>query len=676
MATGGTPVYGDGQADPATIPDEATGRARNVRPGARRRAHRLLRTALARDAAARHHTAEELRSAWLAIFAGDATTEPDASNDELAARAMLSTPLRDSGLTARALSALEPYRRGDGRRVADRRPGAPVPPAGRGRRDPAPDHQPDQGVARSASGRPGPPATGRCSPRRLQPTCWSGWWRRPLAVARRDRPARARRRDRARRVRHARPARRHLDDPVTPARATQLLGKLQEAWAADADARGLLDRLADAVTERLAEAGLLVLATAEAVAMIAQELGGTADTTLPDERVAAGLLRLTVERMRALGRADADVSPIVTRRRHGRVVLMATEPYLLDLAEWAGREADTLVAAAGDPATALVPARRVAERMQAAVDAVAGSQVPPALREPTRLAQLGAAVSSRAALSAGGDLHSRDLRQSAALALTFKDFAGGQPLTPQEIRDRVRVRFPALAPLPQRPALDALVHDAGLALLFDDVTRAYRNPQGSADTTGLESRLQTGGQTPRTATTDIERRLDQSIRSRSFLALGVPAHRLRRLAIAVQDRYAATLVDVTGLLIEELRSQADKAGLPWDLVRAADAAPPGSRDRRGLAELVKRSWDSGRRCRRGGAGGRRRRPGGHHRGGAAGLLRQHGAAGPVDRPGNLPHPGGLAGRAADQRHVRGVARRPPGAAGRAQPVRRPRHDVD
>ena len=172
---------------------------------------------------------------------------------------------------------------------------------------------------------------------------------------------------------------------------------------------------------------------------------------LPDERVAAGLLRLTVERMRALGRAEADVSPIVTRRRDGRVVLLATEPYLLDLAEWAGREADSLVAAAGDPATALVPARRVAERMRAASTPAPSPRSRRRCANPRRLAQLGAAVSSRAALSAGGDLHSRDLRQSAALALTFKDFAGGQPLTPQEIRDRVRVRFPALAPLPQRP---------------------------------------------------------------------------------------------------------------------------------------------------------------------------------------------------------------------------------
>ena len=464
----------------------------------------------------------------------------------------------------------------------------------------------------------------------------------------------------------------HLPDPVTPGRATQLLAELQQTWAAEPVTRDLLDRLTDALTERLAEQGC-VLATAEAAGTIAEELGGTAETTLPDERVAAGLLRLTVERMRALGRAEADVSPIVTRRRDGRVVLMATEPYLLDLAEWAGREADTLVAAVGDPATALVPARRVAERMRAAVDTVAESQVPPALRDPTRLAQLGAAVSSRAALSAGGDLHSRDLRQAAALALTFKDFAGGQPLTPQEIRDRVRVRFPALAPLPQRPALDALIHDAGLALLFDDVTRVYRTPQGSADTTGLESRLLTGMQSPRAATTDVERRLDQSIRSRSFLALGVPATPAHHRSPGPVCRNAR----------RRQRHPSRRAALTGRQGRAALGPGPSSRRRPARQPRPARARGAGqalvgrgRRRRRAGPGGGRRFPSCHHRGGAAGPLRQHEVAGPVDRPGHLPHSGGLAGRAADRRGKRRVARRPPGAAGRSQPVRRPGHDVD
>ena len=55
------------------------------------------------------------------------------------------------------------------------------------------------------------------------------------------------------------------------------------------------------------------------------------------------------------------------------------------------------------------------------------------------------------------------------------------------------------------------------------------------------------------------------------------------------SEYGAIELDVTQLLIDAMRQQAAAAGLPWETVRAADAAPPGSRDAAGLAVLVQRS---------------------------------------------------------------------------------------
>jgi hypothetical protein len=81
MATGHAPVHGDdGQADPATVPDEVTIETSMFDPTLAGAFVEFFRTALARNAADRHHTATELRSACLAIFAGDATTRPDSSN--------------------------------------------------------------------------------------------------------------------------------------------------------------------------------------------------------------------------------------------------------------------------------------------------------------------------------------------------------------------------------------------------------------------------------------------------------------------------------------------------------------------------------------------------------------------------------------------------------------------
>ena len=93
-----------------------------------------------------------------------------------------------------------------------------------------------------------------------------------------------------------------------------------------------------------------------------------------------------------------------------------------------------------------------------------------------------------------------------------------------EIRDRVRARFPALPPLPDRPRLDQLISDAGLGLVYDDAAHGYRSPTRAADTSGLASRqatvtapasqqLVSGGRSGH--------RLAESATSRSFLALGV-----------------------------------------------------------------------------------------------------------------------------------------------------------
>ena len=46
---------------------------------------------------------------------------------------------------------------------------------------------------------------------------------------------------------------------------------------------------------------------------------------------------------------------------------------------------------------------------------------------------------------------------------------------------------------------------------------------------------------------------------------------------------------MTQVLVDAMRAQAAEVGLGWDTVRAADAAPPGSRDAAGLSVLVQRS---------------------------------------------------------------------------------------
>jgi hypothetical protein len=85
--------------------------------------------------------------------------------------------------------------------------------------------------------------------------------------------------------------------------------------------------------------------------------------------------------------------------------------------------------------------------------------------------------------------------------------------------------------------------------------------------------------------------LADSLLSRSFVALGVVVRRSDepdRAARTLAVRYSGQVLDVTSLLIAEMKQVAEQTNLPWDLVRGADAAQQGSRDARGLHALVER----------------------------------------------------------------------------------------
>jgi hypothetical protein len=168
-------------------------------------------------------------------------------------------------------------------------------------------------------------------------------------------------------------------------------------------------------------------------------------------------------------------------------------------------------------------------------------------------------------------------------------------LAAKEIRERVSVRFPSLAPLPKGDLLTSLIQRAGLGLVLDERLGVYRAPDTAGSTTGLQPREPTHLATRTSSVSDgaVGVRLSTSVASRSFLALGVRvdrADRVPRLVAAAERHFDATTIDLTGALLDALRSAAADAGLPWSLVRAADAEDPGSRGRRGLDELVRRSW--------------------------------------------------------------------------------------
>jgi serine/threonine protein kinase len=598
MASGATPVYGDGLSDPASVGSQATIEPAMFDPSVATPMTAFFRSALARDATARYDTAMVMRSAWQKLFSPLPKTVPDDA-DERASAAQPSTPLTEAGLSVRALSALEPYgvstvadlvaidpvrlnrlagvaeatRKEVKGRAREWRDRLGLLVTGRGR----------QPVATSDRGGalPDPVAAAEMLVERLQVKRAEGHRQLARLLLGLDAGLDA----------FATQAEMGAALGVTRGRAAQHLASLQDSWAADEQCCRLLDSLSDAARESLTN--LNGVATVEELAdtvLIALATPAEERAVEQAQRIATGLLRLALDRAHALDRADAGADPLSTRRHGGRVALLATDASLLDAAEALTRAADELVREAQASVDPIVPARRTAARLRDTLSrATHESMADPSLIDDSRLGRLAAALSPTARVSGAGELHHRDLASVDALRLALQGVGGFEPVKAQEIRDRVRARFPAIPRLPERPALDELVYTAGLGLVYDDGGQAYRSQTRPGDTSGLESRRSTQvAPAPITlvAGGPNGHRLAESVSSRSFLALGVDASRVDRAVDVLKHRYGAETVDLTATLLSALRSAAEEAGVPWATVLHADAAAPGTRDAAGLRALL------------------------------------------------------------------------------------------
>ncbi len=216
---------------------------------------------------------------------------------------------------------------------------------------------------------------------------------------------------------------------VTPGRIAQQMGALQDGWAAHAACRELLDTVAETARQALADLGGVATIDELAGAVLAA-LPPAAGSPAPAARIAAGLLRLALDRAEALNRADASDERFVPRRRGGRIALLATDPALLDPAEALGRAADHLVAEARAAEEPLVPGARAATRLQDIWSrAVAEPESPAVALSAGRLLRLATALAQDACLAGSGDLYRRDLPATEALAIALSGVGGVQSVT-------------------------------------------------------------------------------------------------------------------------------------------------------------------------------------------------------------------------------------------------------
>ncbi len=367
---------------------------------------------------------------------------------------------------------------------------------------------------------------------------------------------------------------------VTRGRIGQLVGTAQRRWQREPMITRLRDDVADIVRKNGGAMAVEELATAVRLAR-----GSVEDEPLC-LRYAMAATRAAVEAER--GRVE---SRLVVRRDRAQVLVAASQ----DLADYAvrlGREADHL--AAQDP---LAPPARALERLRA-VRLPAGVEP----LSDTRLVRLAAVAGQTAAVSSQKELYPRDMEAARALKLSRSALLGPPKLRVDEIRQRVAGRYPEAAPVPDRPELDALLHESGFEFKWDPTAArggAYvsptrdllvtTSPSGPIHRLSTEPGLPAAEITPEIAQArQFEERLQRAIADATFIAMTVEPRGYLRAREELCGRFAVEPVDVEAAFIRALREEVQKAKANWEVVLHADAVP-GSDNWNKLMVLVRRA---------------------------------------------------------------------------------------
>jgi serine/threonine protein kinase len=496
----------------------------------------FFRTALSPDAAQRHATLEAMRTAWGAALSGAALDEADAeANDEKAMAAELGTLLVDSGLSARALSALSRVKVATVEELLGVSPMSINQIRGLGEQ-----------VRREISGRV------RDWRRRLtatetQPEVPTTLGRRPLESI-----------------------------------AKSLAGGSDESaedrfkrWRKNATLKGATEDAA----RWLAELGG-VATLDEVAAKLLREYGSTLEE---EERVevATTVVRAILE---LDSRARDPKFLYQTSRDRTRTAIAyapndeqgfsfdAAELHLETALRW-GAAVDELLAE-----SEVVPAALLRESLR-------GLEPEGVRFDDARLVQLAVGLSSRGRLSSMGEAYPAELDPARAVEIALRG-AATRELAIVTIEQRVRARFPAIESIPSRPGLDAAVHHAMPYLEWQDEVGKYavRAPEtGSLTITGASTTWGRPASDP-----SVAARLNASIKESSALVLVVSRrHGLVATASQLAREYGLQVVDLADVALDALRTTAKDKGVEWSVVLAADGAPAKSQDRRNLHQLAR-----------------------------------------------------------------------------------------
>lgn len=219
-----------------------------------------------------------------------------------------------------------------------------------------------------------------------------------------------------------------------------------------------------------------------------------------------------------------------------------------------------------------------------------------------RRLRLAVAMAPDVALSSRLELYPRGLAAERALRLGAGALLGPKRLTDKQIQSRIQSRFNYAQPLPDRPALDPLLSQAEIPLLWheaaDGIPAGYAPPLRNSGLTHHASTLKrlttlTAGMEQHgpeaMAARQFEQAMVRAIRDGRVLIVTHATQHLLRASRELARRFDLMPINIDALLISEMRSAAQLASADWGIVLKADRAARDSTDWRRLQALIARA---------------------------------------------------------------------------------------
>jgi hypothetical protein len=370
---------------------------------------------------------------------------------------------------------------------------------------------------------------------------------------------------------------------VRPPYVSHLITKLQGRLGK----QPAIDRVRNDLAAVL-EASGAVMTLDEAAAALVAARGSSAEG---DEAVRRA--RAIVRAASEVQRAAADEARFTIVRSGDRILLSLTGgPAASDWAAKLGPPADELAEA--DP---LLPPASVAARLRATAPPPDGLRI-----DDTRLIRLAAAASRKAAVSSKQELYPAACRPRGPSA-SPSALISRQAITPDEIREVIRSRYPEACPLPDQAALGLLLTEAGCEFDWLPDQGCFKNRAKFTYTVTTGSRMPTrlptdpslaGATSPVPSTVpaahapdqlspgglearQFDAQLARAAKGGQFVAILVPLKLYDAAAAELEHRYGVATIDVKTEMLATMQQLARENDVPWEVVIASDDPAAGRR---------------------------------------------------------------------------------------------------